>query len=446
MLKSRVLINIAISIFAVGLQVFVISLVSRISPEHVAVIGIIELVVSWGVALAYFGGEQHFVNFVNKHKDVPRKRVVMSVMSLAIILMFVFYFLYFSIGKSILNDFEKLDTLSLQQEYLISAIAFLITLLTIIVSFFRAQLDITIAVLCEKSYVILFSILVIAILVSIKFNSDLSVNSIYIAAVLAAFVSLLFWYGYFLFGNKHKVDLLSESVNSNLSHRNILRRYISREGAYFYLTAIIIIIFERIDQLVLVSTIGLTALGGYYACYKLSFAVRFISKTINTAIFPYLSRFASKDNPNELYELYLINRKTNFIIALVFTFILYTFSESILFFLFDDTFSQYEIVLEIMAVALLFSSLNQVDFNFLNALGKSKVFFQNSILTVSVQVIFIILFYSQLEVTALVLARLFAVIVGYLFASWHLRKYGQNYIPLFICSCYLVHSLAKVFI
>lgn len=450
LLKVGVVQNVLIAASAVTFQLLIISWASRISTDYVAAIGLIELVITWAVTVFFFGGEQYFVNFIHKYHCTNYKKIVQFLLGTVFIVM-VSVYAFFVVLDSIYFDFLiKNNGVNFVQFHTIATCALFSVFISILVAYFRGCLNITLALLCEKSYVVVFStILAILFLVS-EVNQGIVLENdiIFDVAVVACIASFVFWFLYFLKSSSASCDVSEKDKPSSrcLSFSDdFVISYVSKEGKFFYLTALVVLIFERIDQVVLIAIFGISELAGYYACYKLSFAVRFITKTINTSIYPYLSDLVCREKQDDFFDLYRVSRLVNFTIAFVFTSVLYLFSEQILSLLFAREFVEYKLVLEVMAVALLFSALNQVDFNFLNAQGNSKLFFTNSLVTVCVQLVCIFLLYTSLGLIALVFSRLVASVVGHLFASWNLKEYKVSIFPSFACFGFLMSITIKVF-
>ncbi|EJL6785790.1 hypothetical protein NMR91_004732, partial [Vibrio alginolyticus] len=197
-------------------------------------------------------------------------------------------------------------------------------------------------------------------------------------------------------------------------------------GFYFFSTLLIILIYERIDQMVILDRFDLTDLAGYFACFKLAFLIRFVSKSVNSAMYPYLSKLSSNDDIKAV-ELFKDIKLVNFLIALILSLPLILFSDGIIGFIYGDQFVEYSQVLKIMAIALIVSVSNQSDFNLMNSRGYSNFFLINSILTVIVQCTVIILLIKSMGVLSLVLAKYFAVICGFIFSTFLLVK---NKVPI----------------
>ena len=423
--------NLIVAVAAILIQILTMSFLARYQKELIGVYALIEICSAWLIAFFFFGGEQYFINFKNKSNYRIFNLVKFNILLVfigAVILgsILTFFDIYSILLVEGLNTFPILSLV---------LCTFFISSIAIIASAFRSDLSIFEAALCEKSFIFFFCITIVSSI--LLFPEFMTLKSAVNIALVVSAIIFVFWL--------YRCNTLCREGRES-KFNELKKEYFSREGLYFFFTGIFIVIFERIDQAIILSAFGLIELGGYFACYKLAFAVRFVTKSINSAIFPYLSKF-NNNNPVEGLLLHLETKNINFAIAAIFCVPLFLFSESILLIIFGSDFIQYSTVLQIIAIALVISASNQVDFNLLNSLGKSKSFFINSVLTVTVQLIVIGLLFESHGIIGLAFARLCSVFIGLIYSQYLLYKEGiaLNRTVNTICIIIFILSISRGF-
>lgn len=392
--------TIGVSAVAIIIQIFVVSYLSRVGSEYVAFIAIFEIFTAWIIAFCFFGGEQHFVNVYNRSDN--KNHVLTTYLFSYFVLLFPFSVVFYVLLNLDYINTGGFDILGLY----LTCISIGFSLVA--AAYYRSQLKILLASLLEKFTVCSFYLflLMFSLYGNNKIDSYLITYSIFTLCGLIYFV---------------RSDL---SIPKNIIL--LSKEIFSKSGFFFFLTLLLILIYERIDQMVLLSRFDLTDLAGYFACFKLAFLIRFISKSVNSAMYPYLSKLSSKDDIKSL-DLFKDIKLVNFTIALILSFPLVFFSEDIISFIYGEKLIEYSQVLQIMAIALVVSISNQCDFNLMNSRGNSNYFLINSILTVIVQCVVILSLVNEIGIISLVLAKYVAVVFGFVFSTWLLIR---NDIPI----------------
>lgn len=387
--------TLGVSALAIIIQMSVVSYLSRSAAEYVAFIAIFELFTAWVIAVCFFGGEQHFVNVFNRSKSSAH--VLSTYLITYFLLLIPFSFVFFAFHRLDYINTGGFDVVGL---YLICVT---IGLAVIIAAYFRSQLKILLASSLEKLTVC--SVYVMLLVFVLCDGDDLDRYLTLLSIVYLGFLL------YFVRGE------LSLSRNS----LGISKDIFSKGGFYFFSTLLIILLYERIDQMVILDRFSLTDLAGYFACFKLAFLIRFISKSVNSAMYPYLSKLSS-NNDDKAEDLFKDIKLVNFSIAIILSLPLVFFSKEIISFIYGENFIEYSKVLQVMAIALIVSVSNQSDFNLMNSRGYSNYFLINSVLTVIVQCTVIIFLIKSMGVFSLVLAKYLAVIFGFIFSTFLLVR------------------------
>lgn len=387
--------TLGVSAVAIIIQMSVVSYFSRAAPEYIAFIAIFELLTAWVIALCFFGGEQHFVNVFNRSKS--RSHVLSIYLIAYFLLLLPFSFVFFTLYRLDYINTGAFDVVGL---YLTCVT---IGASVIISAYLRSQLKILLASSLEKLTVCSVYIMLLVFFLCGGDNLDdyLIVFSVFYLCLLLYFF---------------REDL---SVSKDVFY--ISKEIFSKGGLYFFFTLLIILIYERVDQMVILDGFDLTDLAGYFACFKLAFLIRFISKSVNSAMYPHLSKLSSNDDVKAV-ELFKDIKLINFSVALMLSFPLVLFSEEIIRFIYGDQFVEYSQVLQVMAITLIVSVSNQSDFNLMNSRGYSNYFLINSVLTVIVQCSVIAILINSTGILSLVLAKYFAVIFGFIFSTLLLLK------------------------
>jgi O-antigen/teichoic acid export membrane protein len=405
-IHNGVISNILLGGGAVFLQLVFIAFLARVNTELVGLLGVVELLIAGLLAVSYFGGEQYYLNFKNKtNVDILSITGFHFIVSLFIV--FIILSVYILLGMDAASNY------SLLEEILLVIVGLMIVWVAVLVSALRSELKLTNAIILEKFFPVMASL---AFLIFSLYASDSLkyINPIFVLLIVSS-SALIF----------SVVNFLALFSWKRSDFSLVFKNYLSKEGFYFYATALLVLLFERIDQIVVLKQFGLSELAGYYACYKLAFAVRFLTKTINVAIYPLMSKYAS-NSASELTLLASNIKELNFIIASSLCLPIFLFSESIILVVFGEKYVIFNGVLELMTIALLISSSNQVDFNLLNSKGLSRYFFKNSILTVSVQLLAIYFTYEAYGIMSLAYARVLSVFIGFLYAHVLMNRFITN--------------------
>ncbi|MDH5953291.1 lipopolysaccharide biosynthesis protein, partial [Vibrio crassostreae] len=389
----------------------------------VSLIAIIEMATALAFTIGLFGGEQAFINYLNKNKYSDEKSIFIILMMIFLSSLFVSAFIdYLSTSSDVLKGINN----SFIYIFLISSFCAFNLLLS---SLFRSRLQFFKAVFIEKSYVIVFSIFIIT---SFYFGSDLTISTIFKYGVLASFFSLFISAVIFFCSG------LSIAIPKSIELALFRSEYFNRNSAYIYMTSLLIIFYERIDQFFLLGAYGLASLSGYYAVYKISFASRFLTRTINTVSYPFLSKYSHLGDSKRKDEVYSLSRSTNFYITFITSIIIASFPEEVIGLFYGDSFSEYSSVLVVMSITMAFGSINQSDYNYMNSSNMSKHFLANSVIAVTIQISLILLLTESFGLIALVFSRMIAAISSSLYAHFTLREHKVSWIPLFFCFLFLI--------
>lgn len=130
-----------------------------------------------------------------------------------------------------------------------------------------------------------------------------------------------------------------------------------KESWPLMLSGLSVMIYMRIDQIIIKEILDLTALGMYAAILPIALATNFIPILINTSILPSLSRIAGNIDKTQYYKILVYIFRLYFFTALLLATLIYLFAKEIVFLLYGNQFNGAENILKIYAFASCFTWL-----------------------------------------------------------------------------------------
>jgi len=151
-----------------------------------------------------------------------------------------------------------------------------------------------------------------------------------------------------------------------------LWKYLIKECLPLALSSIIIIIYSRIDVIMLSIMKGDVPVGLYSAAYKLSDPFLLIPSALGVSLFPIMSK-SFRNSREELIRIYELSFKYILIIMLPIAIITTLLADRIILLIYGDAFEGSATALQILIWALIFTSLNSILSHLLVSMGEQKL-------------------------------------------------------------------------
>lgn len=232
--------------------------------------------------------------------------------------------------------------------------------------YFESQMESRYSVLSELFSFILFLVLKIVILMQ-------GLPLIYLWGTLSLELVLgkVFTLILFFKRTKHETKLLNFD--------KVLMIKIVKESIPLMLASFSVILYMRLDQVMIGRMLGRSDLGIYSAAVRLSEAWYFLPVTINTALYPYFVRIKSQSQDlfTERFQLFYDILSVLSFLAILFFFI---FSNQLVDILFGDPFKASANILLVHIISGIFVSLSVASNSWLNIIGKSQIVLYRTVL------------------------------------------------------------------
>jgi len=151
-----------------------------------------------------------------------------------------------------------------------------------------------------------------------------------------------------------------------------LWRYLLREALPLALSSVILIIYYRIDVVMLSMMKGDASVGLYSAAYKLSEPLSLIPSALVVSLFPIMSA-SFKSSREKLIKTYRLGIKYILIIMLPIAMGTTLLADKIIFWIYGMEFSGSVTALQILIWALVFTSINPILTRLLTSIGEQKL-------------------------------------------------------------------------
>ncbi|MFC6333771.1 oligosaccharide flippase family protein [Paenibacillus septentrionalis] len=392
-----------ISMLAIPIQLITSMLISRVSPEAVGLLGIVELFYLSIITFFLFGGETALVKIISDTGTENNKR---SFLLYYLLLCLFFYFIVVFLMKMINIDIIKVITSSNENtNILMYASGGLIIIYHIILSFYKEQGRFLKYAIGTK----VFNIVCFLATILILYNGELETIKVFFYFILA---------GYFVV-----VVLSIKNINFNFSNLyTVIQNKNNKIFGYvlfLYASTIVAFLYDKIDQIILLNQFGLATLGGYYIVLKIVNMAKLIPNIYNSTFYPYLCKNLKEDNSNDIFKM-LLNRNLLVIIPIV-VFSIFN-SDLIIRLLFDETYLEYSGIFQLFMCSVLLGSPAIILNNFLFALGKTKQYFLISSVSVLLQIILILPFINFFGVIGAVIAKVITMIITIIMCRIYIKK------------------------
>ena len=229
---------------------------------------------------------------------------------------------------------------------------------------------------------------------------------------------ILIYLGVLIFSIFNKYDIeFRES-------KKIIRQIIQNSSTFLLsLNGIIVALYERLDQVILGTMLGREMLAAYFICFKLSFLVRFMTKSINQFFLPLLVRTRAESSQNNVVIMIKQNIRISSALALPVVALAIFYSP-----LFLQYFGiiQYNalVTAQILTISGFLSISNLVIFGFLGTQQGGKLVLSNGVMSLLVQLFTLVLLLPSLSLVAPAVARITAVVVGNINAQRYAKQKG----------------------
>ena len=188
---------------------------------------------------------------------------------------------------------------------------------------------------------------------------------------------------------------------------------------FLYLSTLLVFIYDKVDQIILVKTLGLSTLGGYYLIVKIVNMVKLLPNTYNSTFYPYICKYLNKESSNYIFN-NILSKNLFFIFPL--TIIIVLNSKLVINILFGMEYINYNFALQLLTTIILISAPTIILNNFIYALGKTKKYFQISFIAIIVQVIIIVSMIKYIGLNAILIARFVSTMMIFIFCKLYLSK------------------------
>jgi PST family polysaccharide transporter len=258
--------------------------------------------------------------------------------------------------------------------------------------YFESQMDSRYSVLSELSSFIFFLILKILILMQ-------GLPLIYLWGTLSLELILGKFFTLVLFFKTTKNEM------KLLSFDKILFVKILKESIPLMLASFSVILYMRLDQVMIGRMLGRSELGIYSAAVRLSEAWYFLPVTINTALYPYFVRIKSESQDlfSERFQLFYDILSILSFLAILFFLI---FSSDLVDLLFGEPFKASANILLVHIISGIFVSLSVASNSWLNIIEKSTIVLYRTIIGAGLNFVLNLILIPQMGIMGCAIATL----------------------------------------
>ncbi|MBP2046882.1 flippase [Methanobacterium aggregans] len=198
-----------------------------------------------------------------------------------------------------------------------------------------------------------------------------------------------------------------------------------KEAWPFGITSLSGTLYTYIDSIMLSIIQGNTVVGWYSAAYRLMLITLFIPNTVNTAIFPVMSRFytSSRDSLNLMYERYF---KYMMIIGIPMGFGTTLLADKIILLVFGPGYTQSVLALQILIWTMVFTFAGASFVQLLQSINKQIVITKISAICVIINILLNLILIPRYSFIGASFATLLTevVLVGYIISTSYKLGYG----------------------
>lgn len=395
-----------ISLSAIPIQLLTSMLISRVSPEAAGTLGVVELFYTAVITFFLFGGETAIVKLLSDFKENNTKKSFI----LYYIGVCLGYFLVFA-GVLRLLDIDIIRLIigsDTNTSFLMYVVGALIVIHNILLSFQKEQeqfLNYSIGVKLFH-FVILFATIYIFI------NPMENMQNVFYYAMIVSYILII----------PITIYQLKFSIPNIKGIKSSEYKFF-KYTIFLHASTLVAFLFDRIDQVLILNTLGIAVLGGYYLMFKISTMVKLVPNIYNSTFYLYFCRELRKENANELCRS-LLSRNLVVVVPIIFVVILN--AEFIIKILFGDEYLRFSNVLKIFMIIIIIGVPGMVLNNCLFALGRSKQYFAISTISVIVQLAVMFPLMSMLGVEGLVIAKGLTSILVIIMCLLYLKKEKYN--------------------
>ena len=392
-----------ISILMIPMQLITSALISRISSEASGILGVLEIFYNAMISFFVFGGENAIIKLLtNKKTKTERKNFIIKYIFITIMI----FISTIVITKIFHFDFiQKLTGQQKATSILMYVVGLLIIINNILLYYLKEEEKFSYYAFGIKLFNIgdFLSVLYITFLVK---NVDIQ-NTLLIFMGILQLLSIV------------RIVLREKITYKNVGEMDQIKIEDIKFIFFLYLSTLLVFIYDKVDQIILVKTLGLSTLGGYYLIVKIVNMVKLLPNTYNSTFYPYICKYLNKESSNYIFN-NILSKNLFFIFPL--TIIIVLNSKLVINILFGMEYINYNFALQLLTTIILISAPTIILNNFIYALGKTKKYFQISFIAIIVQVIIIVSMIKYIGLNAILIARFVSTMMIFIFCKLYLSK------------------------
>lgn len=401
---------------AMILQLYALRLLARSEVNGVVMWSAYEFLSGALLAVSFIGGEHYLINQTNKLEEADARRNLLATAAL--------FFIggiaalgAISFGAYALMEIDPKGYTEVAAAALLAGLCFIFGV------YLRAHSKFLIGALLERGPAIFASVLIIGFALLVDRNEFGKFTSTLILAAATIALAVAFFAGREAWSELLPVGAVIKNI------RNIAR---SSGARHFSATNIIVFVYERLDQAIILWLFGVKALAVYFICFRISFAGRFLSKAINQVYYVLVAKSLFSGSRTGGQKSAIDTASRGFAVNATCSFVLCAIGmifEDQLLALFFDGGQGSSGLLSLLLLSVFFSVKNQAAFSLINAGGWGRYYLSNALIVVGVQISVITILAIPLGVLGVAVARVLAVVVGNMNAERYLKKInGSLYI------------------
>jgi O-antigen/teichoic acid export membrane protein len=398
-----------ISAVAVGCQLVFSQQLSSLNLEALGEWAMLEVALSYSIGFCVFGGEATIVSIVAGRKKISFSEVVFAYITIGLVIFLV------AVVVPVYVVFHLAFEVSTFNVLLVLMSLAALTISTIISISLRANQFYLLGSLLERAHWF-FIVLYLATFVIFDPRDSIDIYRLLVFASAVVFVLASVTLAAFIFSEPIKFSSYIKSVFCIIKAKGALS--LSASG-------MLIVLYDRFDQLILRALMGPEALGIYFACYKVAFAVKFMTKSVNQFFLPLIVKNSFSASGRSDSAMLANNLNIGSFLAFPIVVLIVMFSPQVLMF-FDIQSSSADLALSLLAISGFWSIGNIVLFGYFSAHGGGRAFLANGFMTWILQVFIIFLLVPIYGIIALALAKVSSSWLGNFNAKRYAPEFGVS--------------------
>ena len=402
-----------LSILALPIGYLTNIILGKVSPEALGIYSLLNIFENFVLTFIFFGGTNVLIKYL---PEVNGNKKILFIKSYLIIIFA--FILAFTI---LFHVYPHIWTIILGKSLPSYILTFFIYLTPVIVIYYffdnvlNGLVEIKTAIIIRQLFTYGYFIIFTSLFV---LNSDFFFQNIWIIifstySIICIFSCILAFHLAFKKMIGKKYFKFSNILKSFQSLNVYLPKKFLGFALFVQISTILVFAYDKLDQIFVLNYFGLNMLGFYFAAIQTSSLIRFIPLLMGNIMLPAFSNLLVLNESEPIQKGYSFLSKYTILIVVPIALLFVFFSKQIMG-IFGPAYEDYDIILVILSLSLIFTSLGNINYALILSHGKARALLIVSVVQITLQLFLTFILIGEIGIMGIVIPKVIGVLIAQL--------------------------------